>query len=140
MSFGHCARPGRPIPNTARGAIRLKRRDRVNAATTYRRFSPAIELVQYLRALVRLRAGDSEREIEGTDVMVREKPAAFRAVAGAQGWLDADMPPPGDAAIATILGSLRRARSTISTVEPHREIVARWLEAGVGGKAIHIAP
>jgi hypothetical protein len=96
-------------------------------------------MFQYRQALVRLRAGDSEREIARTGVMGREKLAAFRAVAGAQGWLDAGMPLPDDAAIATILGSVRRARSTISTVEPHRAIVARWLEAGVGGKAIHAA-
>jgi len=96
-------------------------------------------MFQYRQALVRLRAGDSEREIARTGVMGREKLAAFRAVAGAQGWLDAGMPLPDGAAIATILGSVRRARSTISTVEPHRAIVARWLEAGVGGKAIHAA-
>jgi hypothetical protein len=33
----------------------------------------------------------------------------------------------------------RRARSTVSSVEPHREVVKRWFETGVQGRAIHAA-
>jgi len=96
-------------------------------------------MFQYRQVLVRLRAGDSEREIARTGVMGREKIAALRALAACEGWLEADLALPDDATIAAALGGGRRARSTVSTVEPHRAIVTQWLDAGVGGKAIHAA-
>lgn len=46
---------------------------------------------------------------------------------------------PDDAAIVAALGVAQRARSTVSSVEPHREIVRRWLDAGVQDRAIHAA-
>jgi hypothetical protein len=60
--------------------------------------------------------------------MGRPKVAALRALATQHGWLDADTPLPEDGEIAAVLGQARRARSTISTVEPFRDIVARWAE------------
>ena len=96
-------------------------------------------MFEYRQVLVRLRAGDSEREIARARLMGREKLAAFRALALAQGWLEPGSDLPDDAAIATAVGKARRARSTISSVEPHRARVQRWLDAGVQGKAIHAA-
>ena len=96
-------------------------------------------MFQYRQVLVRLRAGDSEREIARTRVMGREKLAVLRVLAAREGWLDAGVALPDDAAIAAALGGVGRARSTVSTVEPHRAIVTQWLDAGVGGKAIHAA-
>lgn len=98
-----------------------------------------IEMFQYRQVLVRLRAGDSERELARGGLMGRDKLAAFRALADKHGWLDAGAELPDDATIAAALGTVRRARSTVSTVEPYREVVARWLASGVGGKAIHAA-
>jgi transposase len=98
-----------------------------------------IEMFQYRQVLVRLRAGDSEREIARSRLMGRDKLAAFRALAAERGWLHAEAALPDDAAIAAVLGQARRARSTVSTVEPHRAVVAHWLTAGVNGKAIHAA-
>ena len=96
-------------------------------------------MFQYRQVLVRLRAGDSERELARGGLMGRDKLASFRALASRQGWLDASAELPDDAAIAAAIGESRRARSTISTVEPHRAVVQHWLNAGVGGKAIHAA-
>jgi transposase len=70
--------------------------------------------------------------------MGRRKVAAFRALCQRQGWLEAAVLPE-DAAVAAAVGSARRARSTISSAEAHRELVARWIEQGVGGVAIHAA-
>jgi len=96
-------------------------------------------MFQYRQVLVRLRAGDSERELARGGLMGRDKLASFRALASRQGWLDASAELPDDATIAAAIGDSRRARSTISTVEPHRAVVQHWLNAGVGGKAIHAA-
>jgi len=96
-------------------------------------------MFQYRQVLVRLRAGDTVREIARSGLMGRDKLGALRAVADQQGWLDAGADVPDDAAIVTALGAVQRARSTVSSVQPHREIVRRWLEAGVQGRAIHAA-
>ena len=71
--------------------------------------------------------------------MGRPKVAALRAIAIVQGWLAPDAALPDDATIAATIGEARRARSTISTVEPHRAQVERWAAQGVGCVAIHAA-
>jgi hypothetical protein len=96
-------------------------------------------MFQYRQVLVRLRQGDSDRDIARARLMGRPKVAAFRALAAAQGWLAAEVALPDDAAISAAVGQARRARSTISTVEPYRAQVERWLAEGVGGIAIHAA-
>lgn len=46
-------------------------------------------MFQYRQVLVRLRAGDSKRELARGGLMGRDKLAAFRALADKHGWLDA---------------------------------------------------
>lgn len=94
-------------------------------------------MFQYRQVLVQLRAGESDREIARTGLMGREKVAAFRGLAGREGWLDATGPMPDEALIAAAVGTARKARSTISSVEPWRSQVTDWLELGTQGKAIH---
>jgi len=96
-------------------------------------------MFQYRQVLVRLRQGDSDRDIARSRLMGRPKVAAFRALAAANGWLAPQAALPEDAAISTAVGQARRARSTISSVEPHRAQVERWASEGVGGIAMHAA-
>ena len=97
-------------------------------------------MFQYRQVLVRLRAGDSVREVARSGLMGRDKLGELRSVAVQHGWLDAACAVPDDAAIAAALGQGRRvASSTISSVEPHRAVVKRWFDAGVQGRAIHAA-
>jgi hypothetical protein len=96
-------------------------------------------MFQYRQVLVRLRLGDSDRVIARSGLMGRPKVAMFRLLAQGQGWLAVATPLPDDAEIAALIAAPRRARSTISTVEPHRSLVERWADQGVGGKAIHAA-
>lgn len=96
-------------------------------------------MFQYRHALVRLRAGDTVREIARSGLMGRDRLGTLRALAEAQGWLSPDGELPDDATLAAALGSPRRAASTISSVEPLREVVRHWFEAGVQGRAIHAA-
>ena len=103
-----------------------------------------IEMFQYRQVLVRLRAGDSLRDVARSGLMGRDKLGVLRAVALQHGWLDATTELAYDAAIAAALSggddaAKPRASSTISSVEPHREVVRRWFEAGVQGRAIHAA-
>jgi transposase len=94
-------------------------------------------MFQYRQVLVRLRQGDTDREIARAGLMGRPKVATFRALAVERGWLVPDTPLPEDAAIAEALGERRRARSTVSSVEPYREVVSRWAAQDVSGVAIH---
>jgi transposase len=96
-------------------------------------------MFQYRQALVRLRAGDTVREIARSRLMGRDRLNAFKALAEEHGWLDAGRELPDDASIAAALGPARRASSTISSVEPLREVVQHWFDAGVQGRAIHAA-
>lgn len=102
-----------------------------------------IEMFQYRQVLVRLRAGDSERLIARDRLMGRGKAAAFRALAARHGWLDADAGLPSDEQIAAAVGLARRARTTVSSAEPWRELVAGWIDQGVGmgigiSRALHL--
>lgn len=94
-------------------------------------------MFQYRSVLVRLRRGESDREVARGKTMGRRKLAAFREVAAAQGWLDPLAPMPEDAAIVAALGPAKRATSTISSLESFRPVVSEWLEQGVQGTTIH---
>ena len=67
------------------------------------------ETHQYRAVLVRLRQGDSDRDIARARLMGRNKLARFRALAIAvsQGWLRPETALPEDAAIAAVLGAAK---------------------------------
>ena len=96
-------------------------------------------MFQYRQVLVRLRQGDSDRDVARSRLMGRRKVAALRALAIERGWLAPDSALPEDEAIAAAVGQARRARSTISSAEPYRTLVERWAAQSVGGVAIHSA-
>jgi len=96
-------------------------------------------MFQYRHALVRLRAGDTVREIARSGLMGRDRLSALRTLAEEQGWLAPEAPLPDDAMLASTLGAPKRAASTISSAEPLREVVQHWFDAGVQGRAIHAA-
>ena len=81
-------------------------------------------MFQYRQVLVRLRAGDTVREIARSGLMGRDKLGELRAVAAAQGWLDASADVPDDQAIIAALGPGRR-RSRPVRPRPGRSLGAR---------------
>ena len=97
------------------------------------------EMFQYRQVLLRLRQGDSERDIARARLMGRRKAAAWRAVAETRGWLDATAALPSDAEIAAALGTARPSPATISTLVPYRAAIGRWVADGVSGVVIHAA-
>lgn len=96
-------------------------------------------MFQFRQALVRLRAGDTVREIARSGLMGRDKLAELRVLAEQRGWLAEAAELPDDQSLAEALGPRRRASSTVSSVEPLRAVVQRWFDAGVQGRAIHAA-
>lgn len=92
---------------------------------------------QYKQVLARLRAGDTVRQIARDGLMGRDKATRLREVGHAQGWLDPDKPLPEEAAIAQVLGGIKRAASTVSSLEPWREQISAWIDSDVSGTVMH---
>ena len=74
------------------------------------------EMFQYRQALVRMRQGDSDRQIAGARIMGRRTAARLRELALQRNWLDANAAMPEDEAISTALGQPKRASTTITTI------------------------
>jgi transposase len=96
-------------------------------------------MFQYRQALLRMRQGDSDRQIAAARIMGRRTAARLRALGLERNWLDAAAPAPDDEAIATALGHPKRASSTVSSLATHRERIQDWAEQGVSGVAIFAA-
>ena len=62
-----------------------------------------IEMHEYRNVLIRLRAGDGDREIARLGLMGRVKVASFREHAHSLGWLQAESPLPDTETIAQSL-------------------------------------
>jgi hypothetical protein len=95
------------------------------------------EMHQYRQALLRMRQGESDREIAAAELMGRRKAAQWRGLASARGWLDVQQPLPDDETIAKALGGPRRASTTISALESRRDQLIAWVEQGVSAAGIH---
>lgn len=92
------------------------------------------------QALVRMRLGDPDRAIARAGLIGRKKLAALRRLAEEAGWLDPAAALPEDDLLQTRLDAAtpaKRATSTVSTLEAHRERIAAWLAQGVDGTVIH---
>lgn len=98
------------------------------------------ELFEYRQVLVRMRQGDSDRDIARAGLMGRKKLTAVRRTAQDLGWLDLARPLPQDTVIAGQFGRTPHLPSTcVSTLEPFREQISNWFEADVQGTTIHSA-
>lgn len=103
---------------------------------TNRRF----EMYHYRQILVRMRQGDSDREIARSKTMGRRKVAQVRTVAAELGWLAPDSPLPDDATLAAQFDRQEALPSScVSTLEPWRSQVTQWHAQGIQGTTIHAA-
>lgn len=97
-------------------------------------------MYHYRQALVRMRLGESDRQIAKSGVMGRRVASAVRAEAERREWLDTaqDLPPDGELAAVFEAPKKRRARHS-STLEPYRKLITGWLEDDVQGTTIFSA-
>lgn len=97
-------------------------------------------MFHYRQVLVRMRQGDSDREIARSRTMGRRKIAQVREVAAACGWLALDAPLPDDAALAARFARKETLPSScVSSLEPWRQQIAQWYAQGIQGTTIHAA-
>ena len=99
------------------------------------------EMFQYRQVLVRMRQGDSDREIARSKLMGRRKIAQVREVAAERGWLTAEVPLPDDATLAAAFERPQQAlpASCVSSLAPWRERISQWHAQGIQGTTIHAA-
>ncbi len=97
-------------------------------------------MYHYRQALVRMRLGDSDRQIAKTGLMGRRTASTVRAEAASRGWLDADQPLPFDETLASVFEAPKKERAQqSSSLEPYRDQITSWFEDGVQGTTIHSA-
>ena len=72
-------------------------------------------MFQYRQALVRMRQGDSDRQIAAARIMGRRTAARLRELGAEHKWLDATGAMPEDEVIAAALGQPKRASTTVSS-------------------------
>src|SRR6202166_360334 len=95
-------------------------------------------MYQYRQTLMRMRQGDSDREIARSKTMGRKKIAQVRETANARGWLASGTELPDDAVLAAALMRKEPLPSTcISSLEPWREQITHWYAPGIQGTTIH---
>ena len=97
-------------------------------------------MYQYRQILVRMRRGDSDREIARSKTMGRKKIADVREIANGRGWLAPDSVLPEDSVLALAFTRKEALPATcISTLEPWRKQITNWHAAGIQGTTIHAA-
>jgi transposase len=96
-------------------------------------------MFHYRQALVRMRHGDSDRQIAAARIMGRRTAARLREIGEQHNWLDAAAPMPQDEVIAAALGQAKRASTTISSLAAQRDRIEGWAQQGVTGVAIFAA-
>lgn len=97
------------------------------------------EMFQFRHVIVRMRLGDSDRDISRSRLMGRKKARKLRELAQREGWLDLNRPVPDEAGIAAALPAPEPRDSSVSLVARHAEEVRGWWAAGIQGVAIHQA-
>jgi transposase len=98
------------------------------------------EMYHYRQALVRMRLGDSDRQIAKSGLMGRRVAATVRGEAAARGWLETDRALPPDETLASVFDAPKKQRARqSSSLEPHRDQITSWFEDGVQGTTIHSA-
>jgi transposase len=98
------------------------------------------EMFHYRQVLVRMRQGDSDRDLARARLMGRRKAGQLRELATQQGWLTPGTALPEDTQLAAVLATgTALPVSCVSTLKPWREEIAAWVDAGITGVRIHQA-
>ena len=95
-------------------------------------------MFEFRQVLVRMRQGDSDRDLARARLIGRRKAREIRQLAQEHGWLDTDNSLPEDAELANVLARAERPGPS-SCVEPYRELVTDWARQGIQSKTIYQA-
>ncbi len=87
--------------------------------------------------IVRMRLGETDRQIARDGLMGRSKSSRLRSLASEQGWLKPGADLPANEVIAELLQTRRTRERQNSLVEPYAAQVLQWASQGVNGVTIH---
>ena len=87
--------------------------------------------------IVRMRLGETDRQIARDGLMGRSKSSRLRGLAEEHGWLEPGVELPANDVIAELLQARKGQQRRNSLVEPYAAQVLRWASQGVSGVAIH---
>lgn len=93
------------------------------------------EVFELRQILVRMRLGESDRDLSKSGLIGRKKAGEIRRMALDRGWLNAGSPMPTDDEIAGIKASKSR-KTKGSQVLPFADFVSKWSANGITGTAI----
>ena len=96
-------------------------------------------MFEYRQILVRMRQGESDRELAKAGLIGRKTAKGLRALAAERGWLDASCPLPEDSELAAVLSTKRAQPPVVSLLAPHRAQVKAWADEGIAGTTIYRA-
>lgn len=96
-----------------------------------------IEMHHYRDILVRMRFGQSSRQLAKQRIIGRRKTQQIKDIAEVNGWLDPKVPLPDNEILAKAFMANEPKPSTTSLVEPYRKSVEDWVEQGVLATRIH---
>lgn len=95
---------------------------------------------QFRQIIVQMRFGQSDRALASTGLCGRRKAAEIRDRAKQAGWLDPDIPLPGDEVLARVLApSSGRSDDIPDCLKPWQDEIRNWHEEGVVGTTIYRA-
>jgi transposase len=98
------------------------------------------EMVQYRHILVRMRLGESDRQIAAAGLMGRRTASKLRHKATQAGWLDPSKELPSDQALFEVLQRPKRIQARAqSSLEPYRKTLEAWHTEGIQGTTIYQA-
>ena len=98
------------------------------------------EMVQYRHILVRMRLGESDRQIAAAGLMGRRTASKLRQKATQAGWLDPSKELPSDQALFEVLQRPKRIQARAqSSLEPYRKTLEAWHTEGIQGTTIYQA-
>jgi transposase len=93
-------------------------------------------MFEYRNVIVRMRLGDSDRQIARAEKMGRHKVGHIRKMVATLGWLDSSKPLPDNELIAQLLCRTPQPL-TASLTSPYASMVLEWQKEGVSARAIH---
>jgi transposase len=97
------------------------------------------EMFEVRQIVVRMRLGETDRQIAKSGLCGRRKAAWLRATAAERGWLDPKAALPEDAVLAGALSPAPQRASSESSLSAYAEDVKRWQAEGLTGVVIHQA-
>lgn len=89
--------------------------------------------------IIRLRSGESLRQIAQTQRVGRAKVKLIHSIASTHLWLDPSVTLPDDTMLASLFIAARKAPQNVSTVAPFRDEILKWHTQGINATTIRRA-